>query len=212
MNKAKALKGGPKLSADFFRQGNGGAEPVRDWLLSLPQVEKSEIGKDIMAVQFGWHQAGQPHSASFVCCQRKHDGAAPRLYQEKPKDTQTRLGFGQRAVKTTERFEMKNEHIGSSFEDFLREEGLYEEVEAAAIKKVVACMIEKSMQESRVTKSEMALRMGTSRTQLNRLLDPAYPSVTLATIAKAASALGKKISISFGDMAPEKTIGEHLPA
>ncbi|HEY5581511.1 MAG TPA: helix-turn-helix transcriptional regulator [Rhodoferax sp.] len=99
---------------------------------------------------------------------------------------------------------MKSEYIGSSFEAFLREEGLYEEVEAAAIKKVVACMIEQSMQESRVSKSEMARRMGTSRTQLDRLLDPTYPSVTLATIAKAASALGKKISISFADMSPMK--------
>lgn len=100
---------------------------------------------------------------------------------------------------------MKNEYIGSSFEDFLREEGLYEEVEAAAIKKVIACMIEQTMQERRVTKSDMARRMGTSRTQLDRLLDPAYPSVTLATVAKAASALGKKISISFGDMASANT-------
>lgn len=99
---------------------------------------------------------------------------------------------------------MKNDHIGSSFEDFLREEGIYEEVEAGAIKKVVACMIEQSMIESRVSKSEMARRMGTSRTQLDRLLDPAYQSVTLATIAKAASALGKKISISFGDLPPMK--------
>ena len=99
---------------------------------------------------------------------------------------------------------MKNDHIGSSFEDFLREEGIHEEVEAGAIKKVIACMIEQSMIESRVSKSEMARRMGTSRTQLDRLLDPAYQSVTLATIAKAASALGKKISISFGDLPPMK--------
>ncbi len=99
---------------------------------------------------------------------------------------------------------MKSDHIGSSFEDFLREEGIYEEVEAGAIKKVIACMIEQSMIEGRVSKSEMARRMGTSRTQLDRLLDPAYQSVTLATIAKAASALGKKISISFGDLPPMK--------
>jgi len=102
---------------------------------------------------------------------------------------------------------MKKEFIGSSFESFLRDEGLYEEVEAAAIKKVIACMIEQSMQECRVSKSEMARRMGTSRTQLDRLLDPAYPPVTLATIAKAASALGKKISISFGEMSPAKARG-----
>ena len=99
---------------------------------------------------------------------------------------------------------MKNDYIGSSFEDFLREEGIYEEVEAAAIKKVIACMIEQSMLETHVSKSEMARRMGTSRTQLDRLLDPAYHSVTLTTIAKAASALGKKISISFGDLPPMK--------
>ena len=99
---------------------------------------------------------------------------------------------------------MKDEYIGSSFEDFLREEGIYEEVEAAAIKKVIACMIEQSMRESHVSKSEMARRMGTSRTQLDRLLDPAYQSVTLATIAKAASALGKKVSISFADLPPMK--------
>lgn len=54
MNKTKALREGPKLMADFFRQGAGGSEPVREWLKSLPQSEKTEIGKDILAVQFGW--------------------------------------------------------------------------------------------------------------------------------------------------------------
>jgi len=99
---------------------------------------------------------------------------------------------------------MKKDFIGSNFEDFLRQEGIYEEAEAGAIKKVIACMIEQSMLETHVTKSEMARRMGTSRTQLDRLLDPDYQSVTLATIAKAAAALGKKISISFGDLPPLK--------
>lgn len=97
---------------------------------------------------------------------------------------------------------MKNEHIGSDFGDFLREEGIFEEVEAAAIKKVIACMIEQTMVEARISKSEMARRMGTSRSQLDRLLDPEYPSVTLATIAKAANAIGKKISISIDELRP----------
>ena len=95
---------------------------------------------------------------------------------------------------------MSNPHIGSDFDDFLKEEGIFEEVEAAAIKKVVACMIEQAMAKTHITKSEMARRMGTSRTKLNRLLDPAYPSVTLSTIAKAATVLGKKVSISFEEM------------
>lgn len=54
MNKVKAIKDGPKLTANFFRQGDGGAEPVRVWLKSLPEAEKAEVGKDILAVQFGW--------------------------------------------------------------------------------------------------------------------------------------------------------------
>ena len=100
---------------------------------------------------------------------------------------------------------MSNPHIGSDFDEFLREEGIYEEVEAAAIKKVLACMIEQAMAETHITKSEMARRMGTSRTQLDRLLDPANPSVTLSTVAKAAKAIGKKISISFEEIQSVKT-------
>lgn len=99
---------------------------------------------------------------------------------------------------------MSNPYIGSDFDEFLREEGIFEEVEAAAIKKVLACMIEQAMAETHITKSEMARRMGTSRTQLDRLLDPANPSVTLSTIAKAARAIGKKISISFEEIHPVK--------
>jgi len=95
---------------------------------------------------------------------------------------------------------MSNPHTGSDFDDFLRAEGIFEEVEAGAIKKVVACMIEQAMAESHVTKTEMARRMATSRGQLNRLLDPANPSVTLTTLAKAAKAVGKKMSISFEDL------------
>lgn len=92
-----------------------------------------------------------------------------------------------------------NQAIGSDFDDFLKEEGIFEEVEAAAIKKAIACMIAQMMDETHVTKSEMAKRMKTSRTQLDRLLDPECHSVTLATLIKAAAAMGKKISISFED-------------
>jgi DNA-binding Xre family transcriptional regulator len=95
---------------------------------------------------------------------------------------------------------VSNSHIGSDFDDFLREEGIFEEIEARAIKKVIAAMIEQTMAEKHVTKTEMARRMATSRGQLNRLLDPANPSVTLATLAKAARAIGKRMSISFDDL------------
>ena len=94
---------------------------------------------------------------------------------------------------------MSNPHVGSDFDDFLQQEAIFEEVEAGAIKRVVACMIEQAMAESHLTKTEMARRMATSRTQLDRLLDPSNSSVTLTTIAKAAKAVGKKISINFED-------------
>ena len=92
-----------------------------------------------------------------------------------------------------------NKHIGSNFDDFLEEEGLREEVEAAAIKKVIAYMIAQAIEEAHISKSEMAKRMKTSRPQLDRLLDPNCHSVTLMTLTKAAAAVGKKISIRFED-------------
>lgn len=90
----------------------------------------------------------------------------------------------------------KHKHIGSDFDDFLKEESIFEEVEAVAIKRVVTSMLLQEMNENNVTKSEMAIRMKTSRTQLNRLLDQDCHSVNLTTLTRAAAAVGKRISIS----------------
>jgi DNA-binding phage protein len=97
---------------------------------------------------------------------------------------------------------VKSPHLGSDFDDFLRDEEILQVVEAAAIKKVIAALIEKAMTEAPITKTEMARRMGTSRTQLDRLLDPSNPSVTLATLVRAASAIGKRISFSIEENLP----------
>lgn len=91
----------------------------------------------------------------------------------------------------------RNMHIGSDFDDFLREEGLLEELQATAVKRVLASQLEKSMQEARLTKTAMARRMRTTRAQLDRLLNPENPSTTLATLVKAAQAVGKKLKISL---------------
>jgi DNA-binding Xre family transcriptional regulator len=87
----------------------------------------------------------------------------------------------------------KNPHIGSSFESFLQEEGLYEEVTQSAIKAVLARQIAGLMEEERITKTAMAKRMDTSRAALNRLLDPEHEGVTLATLTKAARAIGREL-------------------
>ena len=95
----------------------------------------------------------------------------------------------------------KNPHIGSTFESFLREEGIYEEVTAAAMKRVLAWQIAQLMKKQRVTKSTMAKRMKTSRAALDRLLDAENTSVTLQTMGRAAAVLGKELSITLKDAA-----------
>lgn len=92
---------------------------------------------------------------------------------------------------------MNKKHIGSKFDDFLKEEKLLEQVQAAAIKRVIAFQIEREMKLKKLTKSEMASRMKTSRAALERLLDPDNASVTLFTLERAASALGKKLKVEM---------------
>ena len=92
---------------------------------------------------------------------------------------------------------MKNKHLGSSFDDFLEEEGLRAETEATAIKRVIAYQIEMEMKRAKLTKSAMAEKMHTSRSALDRLLDPANVSITLQTLERAALALGKNLKIKI---------------
>ena len=88
-------------------------------------------------------------------------------------------------------------NIGSSFDSWLRQEGIYEQVTAAAIKRVLARQVEAAMKEKRFTKAEMARRMHTSRAALDRLLDPEYDAVTLNTLQKAAAAVGREIRLEL---------------
>lgn len=92
---------------------------------------------------------------------------------------------------------MGRKNIGSSFDDFLREEGLLEEATAIAVKRYVAFELQRMMAAQDVTKSEMARRMGTSRSALDRLLDPDNASVTLQTLQSAARALGGRLKIEL---------------
>jgi predicted XRE-type DNA-binding protein len=91
----------------------------------------------------------------------------------------------------------KKAGIGSAFEDFLKEEGTYEATQAVAVKHVLAWQIEQAMKAQHITKAEMARRMDTSRSQLDRLLDPASDSVTLDTLFRAARAVGRQIKVDL---------------
>jgi DNA-binding Xre family transcriptional regulator len=92
---------------------------------------------------------------------------------------------------------MNNEHLGNNFDDFLQQEGLLAEVEATAIKRVIAVQIAELMKEHNLSKTAMAKRMQTSRSAIDRLLDPKNESVTLQTLERAALVLGKRLQINL---------------
>jgi antitoxin HicB len=100
----------------------------------------------------------------------------------------------------------KADHSGSSFDSFLEQEGIREEVEAVAIKRVLAWQLEQAMRKQQKTKQAMAKQLHTSRSQLDRLLDPENVSVTLDTITRAARALGKRVIIHVTDVKAAKRV------
>ena len=92
---------------------------------------------------------------------------------------------------------MKKQHLGGDFDGFLRDDHLLDDAEATAAKRVIAFQIAREMKRARLTKSEMAHRMKTSRPAVDRLLDPKNRSVTLSTLERAATAVGKKLTIEL---------------
>lgn len=93
--------------------------------------------------------------------------------------------------------ESPNSYVGSSFDDFLVEDGLLADVEAVALKRVIAFQLDQEMKRSGLTKTELASRMGTSRSAVDRLLDPENHAVTLRTLERAAGVLGKRLKLEL---------------
>jgi antitoxin HicB len=91
----------------------------------------------------------------------------------------------------------RNKHIGSSLEDFLKEEGILEETRSVALKETLAWQVQQAMAKDKISKVEMARRMNTSRAALDRLLDPGNTSVTLQTLTRAAHAVGRDLRIEL---------------
>jgi antitoxin HicB len=96
---------------------------------------------------------------------------------------------------------MSNKYIGSSVDDFLKEDGIYEETRDVAIKRVLAWQIKQAMKQKRISKREMAQRMKTSRSQVDRLLDPDNMSVQLNTLQRAAGIVGQRLVIGLEPVA-----------
>ena len=147
---------------------------------------------------------GQDKSPGWNCTCLVHgrwsdDDPVTRLHQENSKDSAKRTQHSQVSTQTISggRIMKRNKHIGSSFDEFLKDEGLLAEAEATAVKRILTHQIEKEMAERNISKSKLADIMQTSRSSLNRLLNPENPSVTLLTLESVALALGKKLKVQI---------------
>jgi hypothetical protein len=140
-----------------------------------------------------------PHHACDFLCHRGADGASARFHQENAKDAEVGPGLGIEAKEGADNMgaRKKKGRIGSSFNDFLKDEGLNQEASAVAIKRVLAWQLENAMAKEGVTKNEMAKRMRTSRSQLERILDPDNDKIQLDTVFKAARVLGRELRLEL---------------
>ena len=202
------------LEVVFYRTESGN-EPVRAWLQGLSKQDKRIIGGDIKTVQYGW-PIGMPVVRKMepglweVRC-RLDQRIARILFTVKGEKMILLHGFIKKSQKTPQadlRFDWlkiaqptwrsdMSKHIGSNFDDFLEEEGVLAEAEAIAVKRVLAFQLKELMKAQKLNKTQLARRMNTSRSALERLLDPDNPSVTLLTLERAARALGKNIKIEI---------------
>ena len=91
---------------------------------------------------------------------------------------------------------MSERHMGSSIDDFLKEEGIFEEAQAQAVKEVVAWQLAEAMQRKKISKNRMAALLKTSRTQVDRILDPKN-DITLGSLQRAAAMVGRRVTIEL---------------
>ena len=189
---------------------------MREWLQGLQKHERKIIGIDVMTVQYRW-PLGMPlvrnlgsglweirsalpnriaRTLFFV-----HDGEIVLLHgfikKTRKTPTEDRALALQRKMRTSKPVKTRNKHRGSSFREFLREDGMLEEVQAVALKRAVALKVYDLMKKKKLSKSALAAEMRTSRAAIHRLLDPQNTSVTLATLNRAARSLGQKVKIEL---------------
>jgi antitoxin HicB len=121
-------------------------------------------------------------------------GCAARVYKENAHDARGRLGIGAKASEGINA--MSKKHMGSSIDDFLKKEGIFEEAQAEAIKEVVAWQLAEAMKKRKISKNKMAALLKTSRTQVDRLLNP-KDDITLSSLQRAAAMVGRRVSIEL---------------
>jgi phage-related protein len=209
-----------KLQARFYETSTG-LRPVRKWLLEMPEGDRRIVGKDIQKVEFGW-PIGMPYCRPLwngllevrsdltgdrigrvIFCIVEGEMVLLHAFVKKTQRTPNReidLALKRkRELEWWARRGARKRRIGSeeTFDDFLANEGMLADAEELALKEIIADQIREAMRARGLTKTAMAARMKTDRRQLDRLLDPKNPSVTLATLRRAASAVGRSLRIEL---------------
>jgi antitoxin HicB len=154
---------------------------------TMPRVRKRPLGNqdssidetDRASADLFWLRT--PRRITWVC---KEDAG----------DTKRRHGIGAQAPKGVGG--MNKRHMGSSIDDFLKEEGIFEEAQAQAVKEVVAWQLAEAMKKKKISKARMAALLKTSRTQVDRLLDPKR-DITLSSLQRAAAMVGRRVSVEL---------------
>ena len=202
-----------RLPAYFYRSDSG-REPVREWLKGLMPADRKIIGEDIKDVEYSWplgmplvrslghglwevrsHLSGNRIARVIFCVDEGRIVLLHGFIKKESENLESGYGVGTKAQ--AGRTPMRKKNIGTSFDSWLDEEGIRQEVTAGAIKRVLARQVATAMAQERLTKTEMARRMQTSRSALNRLLDAGNESVTLATLQKAATAMGREVRLEL---------------
>jgi antitoxin HicB len=146
----------------------------------------------------GTFSSAEPEDSSFdTVLPPKDVDRAARLHQEDAGDAGRGARIGETKIEGGYAVTKRNKHIGSSLEEFLKEEGVLAETRAVALKDAIAWQVQRAMEKEKITKVEMARRMHTSRAALDRLLAPGNASVTLQTLTRAARAVGRDLRIEL---------------
>jgi antitoxin HicB len=143
------------------------------------------------------HCPAEPDAHYFSSIKGKSFFCTGSLRKPKKRQLKTEHWLCNEKMRTSRPVKARNKHRGSSFRDFLRKEGIIEEVQAAALKRAVALKVHDLMKKKNLSKSVLAAEMRTSRAAIHRLLDPENTSVTLATLNRAARSLGQKVKIEL---------------
>jgi antitoxin HicB len=149
------------------------------------------MGKGLREVRTDLHGN---RTARVLICVSGLSGGAARIHKENTGNTRGRFSAGAQAPEGVGAMSKKN--LGSSIDDFLKKENIFEEAQAQAVKEVVAWQLAKAMKKKKISKARMALLLKTSRSQVDRILDPKR-DITLSSLQRAAALVGQRVVIEL---------------